>query len=46
MYGLGAGVRWDVNDAWSVRFGYDKRWIDAKGSPDLDQIKLGVTMMY
>ena len=46
MYGLGAGVRWDVNDAWSLRFGYDKRWIDANGSPDLDQIKLGVTMMY
>jgi opacity protein-like surface antigen len=46
MYGLGAGVRWDVNDAWSMRFGYDKRWIDANGSPDLDQFKLGVSIMY
>jgi opacity protein-like surface antigen len=45
-YGVGAGVRWDVNDAWSVRFGYDKRWIDTSGSPDLDQFKLGVTIMY
>jgi opacity protein-like surface antigen len=45
-YGLGVGVRWDVNDAWSMRFGYDKRWIDSNGSPDLDQIKFGVTMMY
>ncbi len=45
-YGLGLGVRYDVNDAWSLRFGYDKRWIDANGSPDLDQIKFGVTIMY
>jgi opacity protein-like surface antigen len=46
VYGLGLGVRWDVNDAWSMRFGYDKRWIDSNGSPDLDQLKLGVTVMY
>ena len=46
VYGLGAGVRWDVNDAWSVRFGYDKRWIDSEASVDLDQLKLGVTVMY
>jgi opacity protein-like surface antigen len=46
VYGLGAGVRWDVNDAWSVRFGYDKRWLDSDASPDFDQIKLGISMMY
>jgi len=46
MYGAGVGVRWDVNDAWSLRFGYDKRWFDSSGSPDFDQIKFGVTMMY
>ena len=46
MYGAGLGVRWDVNDAWSVRFGYDKRWVDSEASVDLDQIKFGVTMMY
>ena len=46
VYGAGVGVRWDVNDAWSVRFGYDKRWIDSNGSPDVDQIKLGVSVMY
>ncbi len=45
-YGVGLGVRYDVNDAWSLRFGYDKRWIDANGSPDLDQIKFGVSIMY
>jgi len=46
VYGLGVGVRWDVNDAWSVRFGYEKRWVDADSSVDLDQIKLGVSVMY
>ena len=46
MYGAGVGVRWDVNDVWSVRFGYDKRWIDADTSVDLDQIKLGVSVRY
>lgn len=46
MYGVGVGVRWDVNDAWSVRFGYDKRWIDSDNSVDLDQLRLGVSIMY
>ncbi len=45
-YGAGLGVRWDVNDAWSMRLGYDKRWIDSNGSPDLDQFKFGVSIMY
>jgi opacity protein-like surface antigen len=46
VYGVGVGVRWDVNDAWSVRFGYDKHWIDSSGNPDVDQLKLGVSVMY
>lgn len=46
MYGVGVGVRWDVNDAWSVRFAYDKRWIDSDNSVDLDQLRLGVSIMY
>ena len=46
MYGAGLGVRWDVNRAWSMRFGYEKHWIDANGSPDFDQLKLGVSVMY
>ena len=46
VYGAGVGVRWDVNDAWSMRFGYEKRWIDSNGSPDVDQLKLGVSVMY
>ncbi len=46
MYGAGVGVRWDVNSAWSMRFGYEKHWVDANGSPDFDQLKLGVSVMY
>ena len=48
VYGLGLGVRWDTSDTLSVKFEYQKRWIDASdaGSPDFDQLKLGVTFMY
>jgi len=46
MYGAGLGVRWDVNDTWSVKFGYDKRWLDSAGSPDFDQVKVGLSVRY
>lgn len=46
VYGAGLGVRYDVNDAWSVKFEYQKRWIDADSSPDFDQLKLGLSIMY
>src|SRR5688572_15584046 len=48
VYGLGLGVRWDTSDTLSVKFEYQKRWIDASeaGSPDFDQLKLGVVFMY
>lgn len=46
VYGAGVGVRYDVNDAWSVKFEYQKRWIDADSSPEFDQLKLGVSIMY
>lgn len=46
VYGAGVGVRYDVNDAWSVKFEYQKRWIDADSSPDFDQLKLGLSIMY
>jgi opacity protein-like surface antigen len=49
IYGLGVGMRWDVNDMWSLRFGYEKHWIDistVEGSADLDQLKLGLTVRY
>jgi opacity protein-like surface antigen len=48
IYGAGLGVRWDTSDTLSVRLEYQKRWIDASdaGTPDFDQIKLGLTFMY
>jgi len=48
-YGVGLGLRWDVNDVWSLRFAYEKHWVDvstANGTPDLDQFKLGVSVRY
>lgn len=48
-YGLGAGVRWDVTSAITVRFGYEKRWIDlseATSTPGFDMLTLGVAARY
>lgn len=49
VYQLGAGVRWDVGSAYTLRFGYEKHWFDygnANGTPDFDQWKLGFTYRY
>ena len=46
VYGAGLGVRWDTSDTLSVKFEYQKRWIDADSSPEFDQLKLGVVFMY
>jgi opacity protein-like surface antigen len=48
-YQLGAGVRWDVSNGFSLRFAYEKHWYDfdnASGTPDLDEFKLGVVFRY
>ena len=48
-YQLGAGVRWDASDNWSMRFAYEKHWYDfdnASGSADFDELKLGVVYRY
>jgi opacity protein-like surface antigen len=48
-YGAGLGVRWDVNQSWTMRFAYEKHWLDldkASGSADLDQLKLGDSIQY
>ena len=37
-------MRWDATDTISMRFGYEKHWIDvgsANSAPDPDQFKLG-----
>jgi opacity protein-like surface antigen len=46
IYGAGLGVRWDVNDSWTARLAYEKRWLDTAESPDFDQIKLGFAIQY
>ena len=48
IYGAGVGVRWDTSDTLSVKLEYQKRWIDSNnaGSPDFDQLKLGLSWMY
>lgn len=48
-YHVGAGLRWDVSSAYTVRLGYEKHWLDlgeATSTPDFDQLKLGVTFRY
>ena len=48
-YGLGAGVRFDMNDHYFIRAGYYERWIDideAKGSPSTGILSLEFGFMY
>ena len=48
-YDLGLGLRWDFSPGYSMRFGYEKHWIDlseANGTPDLDQFKIGILYRY
>ena len=44
-YELGAGVRWDFNDAFSLNGGYTMRWLsfdNATSTPSFDAIQLNV----
>lgn len=48
-YGVAIGVRWDVSPGYSVRLAYQKQWLDlseASGTPDFDQVRLGVVFRY
>jgi opacity protein-like surface antigen len=48
-YNLGAGLRWDVGSSISLRFGYERHWLDlgeASGTPGFDQLKLGIIGRY
>jgi opacity protein-like surface antigen len=48
-YNVGAGLRWDVSQALSLRISYEKRWLDlgeATSTPDFDQVKLGIIGRY
>jgi opacity protein-like surface antigen len=49
IYQLGAGVRWDIGDLYTLRLGYQKRWMDfghSSGTPDMDQIRLTIAFRY
>jgi opacity protein-like surface antigen len=48
-YGVGVGVRWDMSSTITLRFGYEKHWLDigeATSTPDFDQLKFGVSARY
>ena len=48
-YDIGAGVRWDVNQTFSMRLAYEKHWLDLSGevgTPNLDQFRLGFQIAY
>lgn len=48
-YQLGVGVRWDYSGSISLRFGYEKHWLDFSGAsstPEIDQLKLGIQFRY
>lgn len=49
VYGVGAGVRWDVAPTFTLRLSYEKTWLDldnASSAPGLDQIIAGVAWRY
>jgi opacity protein-like surface antigen len=48
-YQLGAGVRWDIGPAYSIRFAYEAHWFDipkADSAPVLNQFKVGFIYRY
>jgi opacity protein-like surface antigen len=48
-YNVGAGLRWDVSPTISLRFGYERHWLDigeATSTPGFDQLKVGVIGRY
>jgi opacity protein-like surface antigen len=48
-YSFGAGVRWDMSSTLTLRFGYEKHWLDlgeANSTPGFDVLKLGIAARY
>ena len=48
-YNVGVGLRWDLNRTMSLRFGYERHWIDlndASSTPGFDQLKVGIIGRY
>jgi opacity protein-like surface antigen len=49
VYHFGVGVRWDIGPGYSMRLAYEKHWFDyghANGTPDFDQLRLGLVFRY
>lgn len=48
-YQAGLGLRWDLGPGYTLRFAYEKHWLDlseATSTPDFDQFKLGIAYRY
>jgi opacity protein-like surface antigen len=48
-YSAGVGLRWDATPGLSMRFGYEKHWMDLSGNigtEGFDQLKLGAYYRY
>jgi opacity protein-like surface antigen len=48
-YQLGAGLRWDVADSYTLRLSWERVWLDlseATSTPDLDHFKFGFLYHY
>ncbi len=49
VYRVGAGVRWDISDTTTLRFGLNRNWMDFgdyASSPYLDQAQIGFAYRY
>jgi opacity protein-like surface antigen len=49
VYNLGIGGRWDFTTNYSLRFAYERHWVDyenATSTPDFDQIKAGFSLRF
>lgn len=49
VYDIGVGLRWDVGSTWTMRFAYERHWLDlgsASSTPGIDQVRLGFSARY
>jgi opacity protein-like surface antigen len=49
VYDIGAGIRWDAGSTWSIRFAYERHWLDlgeATSTPGFDQVRFGISARY
>lgn len=48
-YQIGVGLRWDLGPGYTLRFAYEKHWLDldeADSTPDIDQFRVGISYRY